>query len=81
MKHRETHPSYEEGCYGCKLTSVSALVAGLRMLNQSSDVTEGQGSRAYARKIYEEARAAGKEDPIPANAASAAMAPAKGIFR
>lgn len=80
MKHFETHPSYVEGCYGCKLTTISGLTAALAMEREGRDITGGEGTKAYVDKMYADARAAGKPDPIPENSKAAAYAPAAGVL-
>lgn len=81
MKHLETHPDFVEGCFGCKLTTLTFNTSSMKREREGRDVTNGRGTREYVRDMYEKRRAAGMEDPIPENKKSAAFAPAKGVFK
>ena len=75
------HTGYSDGCAECKLYSVRLNTEGLKRANQGKSATMGMTDREYARSMYDIARAEGRPDPIPLNKESAAVAPAKGVFR
>lgn len=81
MKHWETHPSFVDGCFGCKITTVTADASALTRERNGVDVTMGMGTEAYVKRMYRRAREEGKPDPIPATKAAARYAPAAGVDR
>jgi hypothetical protein len=81
VKHWETHPEYVDGCYGCKLTTVTADAGSFSRERSGDGPTSGMGTREYVKDMFESRRAAGREDPVPENRKAAAFAPGKGVFR
>ena len=75
------HASFTDGCAECKLYSVRFNVEGIKRANTGRSATMGMTDREYARSMYDIARSEGRPDPIPLNKESAALAPAKGVFR
>lgn len=81
MKHWETHPTYVEGCFGCKISTVRGNTENLAREREGRGPGGDMSNREYVRKMYEDRRAAGLEDPEPENRKAAALAPKRGIVR
>ena len=80
IHQRKVHPSFVEDCFGCKLTTIQMSSADFTMEREGKDVTGGQGTSAYVKRMYESARANGKADPVPMNDEAAKYAPAAGVL-
>jgi hypothetical protein len=64
VKHRETHPSYVEGCFGCKITTVAPAAActpGRRYETHATNHREAMLHRD--RDAYRRLRADGTQPP------------------
>ena len=82
VKHQETHPTLDvEGCYGCKISHIKVGTASFSRDRKGEGPGGSMTNREYVRKMYEDRRAAGLPDPEPANRASAAFAPKRGVMR
>lgn len=66
-------------CLTHKLKSVNMNAANLKREREGRDASGGRGAAAYAKSVYEKARAAGREDPIPMNKQSARFAPRRKV--
>ncbi len=79
MKHWETHPEYQDGCQPCKWATVSLSSAQVtRERRGEGMMVDDSGTRSYVDKMYADARAAGRADPIPENKKAAQYAPSIG---
>lgn len=81
MIHWETHPEYVEGCFACKISTVTGNTANLRRDREGRGPGGDMSTREYVKDMYEKRRARGLPDPEPENRKAAAMAPARGILR
>ena len=65
-------------CLRHKLLSVHSDIGALKREREGKDASGGEGAAAYARSVYEKARARGIE-PEPMNKESAKFAPRRGL--
>ena len=49
MKHRETHPVFVDGCFGCKIAGVGLLTAGLAQYRLLGESVRGSTERSVRR--------------------------------
>ena len=61
MIHKRTHPEYVEGCYGCKLTTVTLFDVDTDTPKRNSAVRYRKSARQIKRDVesYERAKKAG----------------------
>ena len=81
MKHLERHPTYVEGCFGCKVATVRGNTANLAREREGRGPGGSMTNREYVKSMYEARRANGYPDPEPENRKAAAFAPKRGILR
>lgn len=49
MKHQQTHPSYQEGCFGCRVSSLSIGTSEKFNIEKSREVALSKDLDAYKR--------------------------------
>ncbi len=65
-------------CFKHKIQTLHFDLKDLRMENRGLDASGGLGTTEYVKQMYENRRAAGLNDPAPANKKAARYAPAIG---
>ena len=81
MKHRETHPEYQDGCLPCKWSTVGTDTHTFTLERKGEGPMGDEGTRAFVEKMYTDRRRDGRADPVPKNKEAAKFAPAAGVAR